>query len=108
MSAHERHELHVNSLLAWLEGKADLFGKRETAVLKTIERLGRASDREIMLALGFTDMNSVRPRISELVDDKVLVEVGDQEDPITRKSVRVVALAADPRKAQRTFDFITA
>lgn len=106
MSAHERHALHLNSLLCWLEGKEELFGKRESAVLKTVERLGRASDREVMLALGFVDPNATRPRISEAIKEGILVEVGTQEDPITRKQVRVVALAPDPRKAQRMFEFI--
>jgi hypothetical protein len=98
--------MHVNSIVAYWEGRQEAFSKRELAVLGVFARLQVASDREIMLALGFVDMNSVRPRISELLKEGLLVEVGQQPDPITGKIVRLVAVAMDPRKAQRQFEFV--
>jgi predicted MarR family transcription regulator len=105
MSAHLRHEQHVNSLLAYYSGDGDKFSNREIKVLDAIRKLGRASDREVMLALGFQDTNAVRPRITELRDEGLIEEVGKQKDPVTGMTVRVLALARDPRKAQRQFEF---
>ena len=97
--------MHVNSLVSYWEGEETYFSKREMNVLRAVHSLGRASDREVMLALCFSDMNSVRPRITELLKEGLIEEVGDQEDPITKKRVRVLSIARDPRKAQRQFDF---
>ena len=105
MSAHERHTMAVNSLLAYWSGKEDLFGKRELDVLKAIEKLQRATAREVMLHLGFVDPNAVRPRICELLKDGVIEEVGDRIDSITGKSVAIFALKRDPRAPQALFDF---
>jgi hypothetical protein len=86
--------MHVNSLAAYWEGKEELFSKRELAVLGAVRRAfrARATDRQVMTSLGFADMNSVRPRITELVKDGLLAEVDSEIDPITGKTVRVVAL----------------
>lgn len=105
MSSKVRSQIHLNSLLAYFEGKESFFSRRELAVLKAVERLGRASDREVMIALGFSDMNAVRPRITELIDEGMIEEIADQEDPVTRKTVRVLSIARDPRKAQKEFEF---
>lgn len=86
--------MHANSLVAYWEGKEDLFSKRELAIIAAVRKAyhARATDRQVMTALGFTDMNSVRPRITELVKDGLLAEVGSEVDPITQKTVRVVAI----------------
>lgn len=105
MSSTFRRNTHVNSTLAYWSGREDFFSKRELLVLKAVERLKRASDREIMLFLGFVDPNAVRPRLTELVAEGLLVEVGNQDDPVTGKRVRVLKLADDPTKAQRLFGF---
>lgn len=105
MSSKNRREMHVNSLIAYFAGQETYFSDRELKVLGAVSRLKRASDREVMLSLGFSDMNSVRPRITELVKEGLLVEVGDQEDPVTHKTVRVLSLPKDPRKPQREFEF---
>ena len=49
------------------------------------------ADREVMRMLDFTDMNKVRPRITELVDAGVLREVGTVKDETTGRHVRLVA-----------------
>jgi len=97
--------MHVNSLLAYFEGQEHWFGKREKAVLTVVSRMGKATDRAVMMSLGYVDMNTVRPAITVLKDDGVLEEVGDVECPVTHKQVRLVAIKRDPRKAQRLFEF---
>ena len=99
--------MHNHSLIAFWEGTTDAFGKREVEILAYLaEARGRtASDRECMIALGKTDPNSVRPRITELVKKGVLEECGAQEDPVTHKTVRVVRIRPDPRQPQRQFSF---
>lgn len=105
MSATKRRKLHVNSLTAYHDGQAEFFSAREIMVLRAY-RAGPMTDREVMIALRFTDMNAVRPRITELVDDGVLEETSTRNDPITRKPVRVCRLRRDPREheAQATFN----
>ncbi len=107
--SHEAHNMHENSLLAYYQGQREMFDKRELDVLLAVRSLGRGTDREIMIALGKgpeDDPNYVRPRISTLVNKKhVLEQVGKKQDPVTRKTVRVVALRQDPRAPQAQFDF---
>ncbi len=50
------------------------------------------TDREVATALGYTDMNAVRPRITALILNGHLSEVGSARDPLTRKRVRVVTV----------------
>lgn len=85
---------HVNSLLAYWEGQESLFSKREKDILRTVRSFpgSRATDRAIMTRMGFSDPNCVRPRITELVADGLLAEVGQEDDPMTGKRVRVVAM----------------
>jgi hypothetical protein len=97
--------MHVNSLLAYWRGETSWFGKRERAVLDVIEHMGRATDRAVMMALGFVDMNTVRPTITHLRDDGVLEEVGEETCPVTNHRVRLVAIRKDPRRAQAEFVF---
>ena len=105
MSPKQRRSMDVNSLLAYHEGKADLFEKREIKILSALRCAKDLTDREIMLALGFSDMNAVRPRITDLIEDGVVEKTGDKLDPVTGKRVRTVALCADPRKPQAEFAF---
>ncbi|MGI5848813.1 MAG: hypothetical protein ACOX8Q_01875 [Christensenellales bacterium] len=48
---------------------------------------GDMTAREIAGKLGFADMNAVRPRITELVQDGYLTEAGVVYDPITGRRV---------------------
>jgi hypothetical protein len=43
-----------------------------------------------MQGMGFSDMNSVRPRITELIEKAKLMEVGSIVCPVTKKRVRRV------------------
>lgn len=105
MSATRR--THINSLCAYFAGESGLFSKRELLILDLLrEGRNRAglTDREVMLALGFSDMNAVRPRLTELVAEGLVNEIGSKDDPVTGKCVRIVALRLDPRRAQAEFD----
>jgi len=64
---------------------------RYQAIVEEIKRGGPGTDREIMCRLGLTDMNQVRPRITEGIwQHKELKEVGKVEDRMTGLQVRVV------------------
>ena len=53
--------------------------------------------RQIMKALGFTDANTVKPRITELIDKGILEECGSVRDPETGKRVRLVRIKKTPQ-----------
>lgn len=101
MSQHPAHAMHENSLQGYAEERsAGRLGKRCAAIVSVLERdtmqhLGR-SDRMLMSALGFTDPNSVRPRINELLKAKVLEECGTVTDRETGKRVRLVRIKKKP------------
>ncbi len=57
-----------------------------------ITSLYSSTDRHVCTFLGFTDMNSVRPRITTLIKRGLLEECGSMRDPLTGKRVRLVRL----------------
>lgn len=89
MTAHAAHRMHENSLAAHAAEEAKL-SKRCAAVLEWLKEHGPHTDREVMQGMGFTDMNAVRPRITELIEAGKLMEVGDVRCSTTGKSVRRV------------------
>jgi hypothetical protein len=93
-----KKNLHLNSLEAF-EGTPVTRSERQEKVHATLLAGGPMTDREVMQALGFTDMNAVRPRITELVDAFWCVECGRVEDPTTGKKVRRVRAMTE---AERT------
>lgn len=102
MSISQRRHLHQNSLAAYDTGREELFSAREIAILSFLKSnpCGNVpkTDREIMKGLGFTDPNSVRPRITELIKSGVLAEEGSVECQTTRKQVRLVCFNRPPKK----------
>ena len=89
--------LHQNSLEAYWSGQVGEFSRREKEILAIFRsKAGTFTDREIMLGLGFTEMNCVRPRITELIQRGVLEEVGSLIDNVTQKRVRRVRLVLRP------------
>lgn len=84
-----RHRMHPNSLDCFEEIE-DQRSDRADAVYRTLLDGGPMTDREIMTALGFTDPNAVRPRVTELRDMRWVVEAGAVECPVSRKRVRLV------------------
>jgi predicted HTH transcriptional regulator len=77
--------MHSNSLTAWHELDPD---GRKAAIIDAM--CGQAmTDREVKNNLSLPDMNCVRPRITELVKDGLLLEVGSKKDEATGRTVRV-------------------
>jgi hypothetical protein len=96
MSAHAIHRMHDHSLATYREEETKLSA-RATAVLEWVGRFGVATDRQVMQGMGFTDMNSVRPRITELLERGKLTQVGEVRCPITGKTVRKVGIPRGQR-----------
>lgn len=82
--------MHINSLTAY--GTVPKC-QRKRAILNLFEDCRcRMTDREVMERLGYRDMNSVRPRITELIKEGALEEWGNKQDEITNRRVRVVGM----------------
>jgi hypothetical protein len=87
--SHLAHRMHEHSLATYREEEAKLSARAQ-AVLAWITQHGPHTDREVMRGMGFTEPNSVRPRITELIDAGKLMEVCSRRDTATGKTVRVV------------------
>ena len=83
--------IHPHSRKCWNEERAKL-DERKSRIVDNIIVYGDGTDREIMTRMGYTDPNSVRPRITELVDTKMLIEKDSTKCKTTGKTVRVVGL----------------
>lgn len=92
---HAEHRMHENSVQAF-HAEEPKLSTRAAAILDWISEHGPHTDREVMEGMGFTDMNSVRPRITELIDLNKLMEVGKLQCPVTNHRVRRV----DVRRAR--------
>jgi hypothetical protein len=81
--------MHENSLEAWdaLDVKT-----RQAQVLQAYAECGPLTDREVMVRLRHHDPNKVRPRITELVKNKRLIECGKRPDVVSGKRVRICRL----------------
>lgn len=81
--------VHPNSLTTLAEERVRL-GKRAQEILAYFcQQEHSLTDREVMAGLGYTDMNAVRPRITEMTSDGLLVETGGIRDSDTGKPVRL-------------------
>lgn len=94
---HSHHRMHAHSTEAYRFAQGQL-SKRAGDVLAWVQNHGQATDRDVMHGLGFTDPNSVRPRITTLVESGLLVEVGERQDSQTHKTVRVVDVPRGPQQ----------
>lgn len=88
--------IHEHSRLAY-HAELPRLSRRAEAIIAWLELHPRKTDREVMIGMGFADMNSVRPRITEAIDMRFLVEVGEKVCPMTRKTVRIVDLSLDEK-----------
>lgn len=84
--------LHPNSRDANQDGRRGAFGKRAQLILQVLEQASAPlTDRQVAGMLGFTDMNAVRPRISECIKAGYLRECKETTiDELTGKRVRLV------------------
>lgn len=89
--SHDTHRMDDASLAAF----ASLdHAKRRTVVLCAYAKHGPLTDRECAKVTGAgDDLNAVRPRITELLDDRLLKFAGRTRCPVTRKTVRVCEVA---------------
>lgn len=86
--------MHENSLRAYREEKPKLCRKQREVLAAVLRMSKYPTDREVKEAMGFDDMNKVRPRITELVEFGYLEEKGDVQCKTTRKNVRTVGEAS--------------
>lgn len=88
--------IHEHSIAAY-HSELPKLSRRAIAILNWLEMHPKKTDREIMLGMGFTDMNMVRPRVTEAVFLGSLVEVSEKVCEVTGKTVRIVDLSLDER-----------
>tara|TARA_X000001388_G_scaffold28812_1_gene20349 strand:- start:342 stop:620 length:279 start_codon:yes stop_codon:yes gene_type:complete len=89
--------MHNNSLKAYYEEKPKL-SKRSKDIYNFFKENERMyTDREVQLALGFSEPNQVRPRITELIKTGMLTEMGKTKCKYTNKTVREVVLLEERR-----------
>ena len=89
MSAHAQHAMHAHSRLAHNVVRQSLPA-RQAEVYGAVLTLGRGTDRQIATLLGYSDLNRVRPRITELLQEGALIEHHATRCKVTRRLVRTV------------------
>lgn len=88
--------IHQHSIAAY-HSEQPRITRRLERVIAWLELHPKQTDREIMEGLCFRDMNAVRPRVTEGINARRLVEVGEKRCPVTGKTVRIVDLSLDER-----------
>lgn len=74
--------------------KISSIDQRKKMILSCYRKAGHGlSDREVKCLLGFSDMNMVRPRITELVAEGKLHEAGTIKCNTTGRNVRLCEVA---------------
>ena len=81
--------MHSNSIEAYHELSDYLTGRRGE-VYQWLKANGQATDRQIKEGLGYEDMNQVRPRVTELIEQDLIEECAQEIDGKTNRKVRVV------------------
>ena len=85
--------MHENSLKSYLQEKEEgRLNKRSCEILEVLKLLPGQSARQIMLSLGYDDMNKVRPRLTELKQLNLIIETGKIRDIETGKRVSVFSI----------------
>lgn len=96
MSHHATHEVHENSRAAHAIEEVKL-SLRADQIVAWIRAHGPHTDRQVMQAMGFQDMNCVRPRITEAIEACQLLDIGNVRCSVTGRRVRRVDV---PRQQQ--------
>ena len=84
--------IHDNSLLSYIQEKKGRIGKRQEEVLNYLRSVKSATAREIMIGLGYTEPNQVRPRLNELKEYNYIHEIGSKRDEFTGKTVAIFGI----------------
>jgi hypothetical protein len=94
-------QMHANSLDAF---KSLNTGARRQAILEVYRASScPLTDRDVGERLGFSDLNAVKPRITEAIKRGLLVECPSVPDHATKRTVRTATLAGP---TQITLSFI--
>lgn len=97
-------DIHENSTKSYQEQKAS--GRSENFRFKIFNLLLRhkegLTDRQLMDALCETDVNNIRPEITRLTQDGLVVPVGKTRCQKTGKTVRVSACSGVPYFVRRS------
>ena len=81
---------HAHSTAAHRQEQASgRLSQRAQLILATALEGVHFTDRAMMLRIGKTDPNAVRPRVTELIEAGFLIVTGSTRDPVTGKTVRV-------------------
>jgi DNA-binding Lrp family transcriptional regulator len=97
--------VQTNSVATYIaEKQTGRIDKRESDILGALKTLGKATEREIKKHLELEDMNSVRPRVTELMQRGLLRECGSLIDPSTGRPCRVVCLVDWKEPEANLFD----
>ena len=101
MEKHLTHTTHANSARSF----SSLDHGTRLALVLSVYRLasGPLTDRAVASRLGFQDLNAVRPRVVDAIDNGLLYETGSTVCPVTNRRVRTCALTSlakpEPRQA---------
>ena len=97
MKTNDKQQIGVvrdNSIKAYREVVTNITPRHQMIIdsLESLEREGanNITDRQIAEACGFSDMNSVRPRITELINMGLVVEGVRTTCQATNKHVRTL------------------
>jgi hypothetical protein len=80
--------IHENSTSAFAETK-ELRERRRAVILQFYADHETATDREVMMGLGLPERNCVAPRITEMIEEGLVLEVGTATDLWTGRPVRI-------------------
>lgn len=85
--------VHENSKKAFKEIKPERLKRKDVILDIYKNNVNKAlTDRQILSIFGGYDINNVQPRITELISDGVILEVGKTQCSITGKTVRKTML----------------
>ena len=89
--------IRENSRSSYDDLKPELGGRQKQIYMTMLNHMPVATDREIKDKMGLSDMNSVRPRITELIKSGHLEETESTKCPVTNKTVRRVRIVNCPK-----------
>lgn len=102
-----RHENSPESLQGQVKkGKPFSYRRKVWEILS--QRTEPMTDREIIETLHEQDVNNVRPEITRLKQDQLIMEVGKKKCPVTGKPVRLVRITGRPFFQRRAKSLKTA
>jgi SOS-response transcriptional repressor LexA len=90
-------DIHQNSRESYKDFRGAKQNSYRARIWNMYHDAGRPlTDREIMQTLQETDPNNVRPEITRLKQDGLIIEVGKSKCPFTRKTVRLATVTEIP------------